>query len=289
MDSLETIAGGLAHEISNPLNYLKNALATVRRDWARWSKSVRGPNAEPMGADDAAKVTVLMNRMGKMFDTAESGVKRIAATVALMHRYSREGYSRVMQGYDLFEAVQDAARLVGAATGGAVKLKVDTSGDGRVACVPKRSIRCFTNLIQMRSRLHRKTERATCASRDAARADAVVMTVRDNGSGIKTARQESRRIFTPVLHDEGGRRGHGHGPQHRAPRDCGARVGTISVWSEVGVGTEFRVRSTARAKGSRRGWTRAGVKGCRLRWTRRRSGTGRGGVLRRRCADPAIS
>jgi len=32
MDSLETIAGGLAHEINNPLNYVKNALARVRMD-----------------------------------------------------------------------------------------------------------------------------------------------------------------------------------------------------------------------------------------------------------------
>jgi signal transduction histidine kinase len=32
MDSLESIAGGLAHEINNPLNYVKNALARVRMD-----------------------------------------------------------------------------------------------------------------------------------------------------------------------------------------------------------------------------------------------------------------
>src|SRR5207253_10196742 len=32
MDSLEIVAGGLAHEINNPLNYLKNALARVRID-----------------------------------------------------------------------------------------------------------------------------------------------------------------------------------------------------------------------------------------------------------------
>src|SRR5256885_13528860 len=32
MDSLEIVAGGLAHEINNPLNYLKNALVRVRLD-----------------------------------------------------------------------------------------------------------------------------------------------------------------------------------------------------------------------------------------------------------------
>ena len=34
MDSIEAIAGGLAHEIGNPLNYVKNALALVQRDTA---------------------------------------------------------------------------------------------------------------------------------------------------------------------------------------------------------------------------------------------------------------
>jgi DNA-binding response OmpR family regulator len=47
MDSLETIAAGLAHEILNPLNYLKNALETVKGDNARLLEMVRPTEARP--------------------------------------------------------------------------------------------------------------------------------------------------------------------------------------------------------------------------------------------------
>ena len=56
MDSLETIAGGLAHEILNPLNYLKNALLAVQKDSQSLVEVVRNTRSDmiPYSAAPAA-------------------------------------------------------------------------------------------------------------------------------------------------------------------------------------------------------------------------------------------
>src|SRR5207237_9048432 len=105
MDSLEIVAGGLAHEINNPLNYLKNALARVRIDA---QALIDGK------VDDLPKTA---SRMRELFEIAESGIKRIAGTVELMSSYSRAGYSRAMRPHDVFTAVREAVAPVLPATG----------------------------------------------------------------------------------------------------------------------------------------------------------------------------
>ena len=113
MDSLETIAGGLAHEIRNPLNYVKNAVASIQRDTAAL---LAGMSSDLRPADiDAVVMPVtapVAARMQKMFETAQAGLTRIASTVDLMVRYSREGYLRHLQPYDLFGAARDVLAMV---------------------------------------------------------------------------------------------------------------------------------------------------------------------------------
>jgi len=90
LDSLETIAGGLAHEINNPLNYIKNAVSRVQMDMKEVLGLVHGASGRELTGDEAQKLQKLEDRVKRMFDTADSGVKRIAGTVQLMGRYSRE-------------------------------------------------------------------------------------------------------------------------------------------------------------------------------------------------------
>ena len=107
MDSLEAIAGGLAHEIGNPLNYVKNALATVQRDCQTLIETVGELELAPPQSGSLKKLDA---RINKMFEVTEAGVKRIANTVDLMVRYSREGYSRTAQLYDDHGGAAGASR-----------------------------------------------------------------------------------------------------------------------------------------------------------------------------------
>ncbi len=197
MDSLEIIAGGLAHEINNPLNYLKNALARIRLD----SDIIMAGTA----GVDLPKIT---KRMRELFDICESGIKRITATVELMSGYSRAGYSRQLRPHDVFSAVRTIISLVLPATGRGVKVETGFEGDGTIECVPEELNQVLTNLVQ--NAIEACPEQGG-AVRVSGSGDALqlVISVKDNGPGVRP--EDAPRIFTPFFTTKGPGRGMGLG------------------------------------------------------------------------------
>ena len=106
MESLEMVAAGLAHEINNPLNYLKNALGRVRLDAEKVLGLCGAARERPLDAGEQAQVDRLSSRIQELLGVADSGVKRIGSTVELMSRYGRAGYKREMVPYDAWAAVR---------------------------------------------------------------------------------------------------------------------------------------------------------------------------------------
>ncbi|MGZ6141918.1 MAG: ATP-binding protein [Myxococcales bacterium] len=224
MDSLEIVAGGLAHEINNPLNYLKNALARVRID----AQALLEGNVEDLGKTAA--------RMRELFEIAESGIKRIAGTVELMSSYSRAGYSRQMRPHDVFAAAREAVALVLPATGRAVKVETAFTGDGTVECVPEEFNQVVTNLLQNAIEAAPDVTGLVQLS-GVVEGDAVVMRVKDNGPGVRP--EELARIFTPFFTTKGPGRGMGLGLTI-AWRVVQSLGGTLEV--RPGPGAEFVLR-----------------------------------------------
>ena len=214
----------LAHEINNPLNYLKNALARVRIDA---QSLVDGK------VDDLEKTA---SRMRELFEIAESGIKRIAGTVELMSSYSRVGYSRQMRPHDLFGAVRDVVSLVLPATGRAVRVELDLVGDGVVECVPEELNQVVSNLVQNAIEASPDVN-GLVRVRGVIEGDAVVVMVKDNGPGVRS--EDIARIFTPFFTTKGPGRGMGLGLTicWRVMQSLG---GTLEVLP--GPGAEFIIR-----------------------------------------------
>ncbi len=245
LDSLETIAGGLAHEINNPLNYIKNAVTRVQMDMAEVLRLVH--IGRELTAEEAAKLQKLEERVKRMFDTADSGVKRIAGTVQLMGRYSREGYTRAPRQHDVFEAARDVVGLVLPATGREVKVTTDFEGQGVIECIPEEFNQVLTNLVQ--NAIEAVTEgTGTVELRGRVEDGFVLLTVKDNGPGIPE--DVRAKIFTPFFTTKGPGRGMGMGLTitWRVVQSIG---GTIQVGGQVGVGTEFALKLPAMASAPR--------------------------------------
>lgn len=254
MDSLNQVAGGLAHEINNPLNYIKNALALMRADAEEVLRiagpsspgAAAGPEARPSEADDA-RLARLRARIAKMADTAEAGVRRIARTVELMRSYSREGYARIARPYNVFEAAREVIALVLPATGREVRVETDFQGDGFVECVPEEMNQVLTNLIQnaIEAVAEDGSGRVWVTGRRVN--SRVMVSVRDNGPGIPPEVRE--RIFTPFFTTKGPGKGMGLGLTitWRVVRALG---GAIKVDSTPGQGTEFVVTLPAAPNGT---------------------------------------
>jgi signal transduction histidine kinase len=248
MDSLETIAGGLAHEIGNPLNYVKNALATARRDCQTLMDTV----AElELGPPQSGTLEKLDARIHKMFEVTEAGVKRIASTVELMVRYSREGYSRAPQLHDAYAAVRDVVAVVVPTVARQVQVELELEGDGWIRCVGEELNQVLTNLIQnaFEAVASDGTGRVFIRGRNVLGASNVgagsgegvdlLLSVRDNGPGIPEANRA--RIFDAFYTTKEVGRGMGMGLTITR-RVIVAMGGNLSVKSQVGVGTEFVVR-----------------------------------------------
>ena len=223
MDSLETVAGGLAHEINNPLNYLKNALARVRMD----AEDLLSGKTSPSEVE---------GRMRQLFDIAESGIKRIAGTVELMSSYSRAGFTRALRPHDVFAAVKDIVAVVLPATGRAVRVDVDVEGDGKVECVPEEFNQVLSNLVQNAIEAAPDVG-GTVVVRGRREGGSLVLSVKDNGPGVKA--EDAARIFTPFFTTKGPGRGMGMGLTiaWRVVRSLG---GSLEV--KPGPGAEFVVR-----------------------------------------------
>ena len=198
MDSLEIVAGGLAHEINNPLNYLKNALTRVRMD-AEALLSGRLPKEELPRTE---------KRMREMFDLAESGIRRIAATVELMTSYSKAGFSRQLRPHDVYGAVREVVAMVLPATGRPVQVDLDLEGDGTVECVPEEFNQVISNLVQ--NAIEACPEIGGLVRvRGAREGENLLLAVKDNGPGIRP--EDAQRIFTPFFTTKGPGRGMGMG------------------------------------------------------------------------------
>jgi signal transduction histidine kinase len=234
MDSLETMAGGLAHQIRNPLNYVSNALRSIRRDsdklvlMTQKESDARSPEIE-----------AVTERIEKMFQTAETGVRRIATTVDLMVRYSREGYTRATQPYDAYAAIRDVVSLVIPTAECAVTVSSELVGDGVMACVPEEFNQVLTNIIENAADAVPADGTGTVRIRGYEEGAMLVLSVKDNGVGIGA--DELPKIFTAFYTTKEVGRGMGMGLTI-VRRVVAALGGSIAVSSQIGTGTEITVR-----------------------------------------------
>jgi signal transduction histidine kinase len=236
LDSTQALAGGLAHEINNPLNYIKNSLQLVRRDGEALVALASQATQRPLTADEQARLQALGQAVQKMFETAEAGVRRISGTVELMTKYSRDGYARAPQQHDAFAAARDVIDVVLPATGRAVVVEPSFEGSGLLECVPEELHQLVTNLVQ---NAIEAVPEGTGIVRVRGRADddEIVLTVEDNGPGIGL--DDQARVFSPFFTTKAHGRGMGLTICWRVVQ---AMRGSITVHSRPGEGTRFEVR-----------------------------------------------
>jgi len=242
MDSLQVVAARLAHEIHNPVNYIRNGAVLAQRSLGKLEALLpeaaevvdSDPNREL--ADRHARQVRFVARIGKMLDQVAMGAGRISESVDLLREYSREGYKPAEVEYDVDEGMHKVLSIVAPRDNSRRYVHYQDSEAGTILCVPQEFHEVVSNLVQNAIDATPEDGNIWCeADRDG---DAVRITVRDDGEGIP--QENIDKIFSPMFTTKAPGEGMGMGLAITY-RLLKKRSGKLQVKSEAGVGTTFTV------------------------------------------------
>ena len=234
--SFEIISAGLAHEMHNPLAYIKNANFVIAESARKAMTAAQNPNLsddERQRAFDKAK-----EKIDKMLPVSDRGIKKVEQLVALMRRYAREGYSSDAVDMKIDQSIADVLAMIAPKDNKEVSIESDLAApEAVIKGVPEELQQAITNLTQNAVDAVDKDGHVWVRTRPEART--VRIEVADDGPGIP--RDALARIFTPFFTTKEVGKGMGLGLTitRQVIKQHG---GTLEVDSTPGQGTTFTIR-----------------------------------------------
>ena len=223
------LAAGIAHEINNPLAFVRSNLSQLEAIW----KELRLLPAPPEHRE-------LMRDVDALFEESIEGVDRAAEIVRSVRSFAHSG-SASREPTDLRPLLEDVLHVASAQLRSRVNvLREYDDSLPRVVCAPQQLRQVFLNLIVNAAQAVEAGGTVLVATRPDG--DHVIVSVADDGCGI--APELIDRIFDPFFTTKpiGVGTGLGLGIAHQIVSSHG---GEIQVESTPGRGTVFRVRLPA--------------------------------------------
>ena len=239
VEGLEIVSAGLAHEIHNPLNFIKNANLLIAENVGKLQAMLAGMSE--LAPERATSFDKVRGRIDKMVQSSTRGVERIEKVVDLIRRYAREGYPSEPSDVDFDLAVAEVTELVAPRADMEGRVTEELGAPGRIVrAIPEELNQVIRSLVQnacesvgqhgeSAGRVHVRTR---------TEGEQVVLEVTDNGPGISP--ENVAKIFAPFFTTKPGS---GRGMGLAIVRIVINRIGgTVEVTSTPGVETVFRVR-----------------------------------------------
>ncbi|MCP5155572.1 MAG: PAS domain-containing protein [Ectothiorhodospiraceae bacterium] len=237
--SLGQLAAGVAHEINNPVGFVRANLDTLARYYASLLAVVDahhgGDPAAIAAATDAADLPFLRDDLPGLLAETSEGLDRVRAIVADLKVFARSDSAR-MERTDLHACIESTLNIAA----NEVKYRADVVRDygavPEIECIPTQLGQVLMNLVVNAAQA--MDRRGTITVRTRAGDGSVVVEVTDDGPGISPETQA--RIFDPFFTTKAPGQGTGlglaivHGIVER-------HHGRIEVESTVGAGTTMRV------------------------------------------------
>ena len=230
LESVGILAAGVAHEVNNPLAFVRSNLAHVRGQLDRLLKRV---DLDPGGADAD------LLELPDVFDESLEGVDRIARIVKDMLRFSRVSEDG-SEPVDINDVVREALRLAALDRKHAVQARERLAEDlPRVMGSSNRLVQVLLNLLLNANQALAGHSDALVEAETEWDGRHVLVRVRDNGPGIPEDLLE--RIFDPFFTTREPSEGTGLGLSiaFDIVRDHG---GKLEVESSLGRGACFTLR-----------------------------------------------
>lgn len=221
LSAIGSLAAGLLHEVNNPLNYAITAVQMLQRD------------PEIKKDED----------LNEMVDDIFEGMERIRYIVKDLHTFAYPDTVDKTQPFLISKAIESALRFTASERKG-ITIENDVSGDLMVLGSTSHIVQVLINIITNASKALKTKENPTITINAIPaeppeikdKTGRIVVTIRDNGTGIKE--ENIKRIFDPFFttRDVGEGLGMGLSISYTIIKNHGS---TIEVNSNVGEYTEF--------------------------------------------------
>jgi signal transduction histidine kinase len=239
--SLGRLAAGMAHEINNPIAYVTNNLAVLRRDMQVALEALdlwrRGDAAAAARLESEADLGFFRDNFARLTDKTLEGLQRVRDIVRNLRDFARLDEAEFKEA-DLNAGLMSAVEILRYEIKQKdIRLETDFQPLPPVLCHSGKVNQVFLNLLANAVQACERGGLVTLRSR--AEGNGVVFEVQDNGCGIRP--EHRARLFEPFFTTKPVGQGTGLGlsVSFGIVRDHG---GVIEVESEVGRGSTFRVR-----------------------------------------------
>jgi PAS domain S-box-containing protein len=229
LESVGQLAAGIAHEINNPMAFVRTNLAVLREEWNALGKDLAGVNAPE----------ALAARFGEcesLIDESLEGIERTIAIARDMREFAHTG-SDGRSDVHLNQVLEACVRVAAPHRQGATRLEESYGDVPPVWASAGQLSQVFVNLLV--NALQSAGQVGTVNVETLLEGDRAVVRVSDDGSGI--APEHRDRLFDPFFTTKPAGEGTGLGlyVSHEIVRGHG---GEIVVTSTPGDGATFEVR-----------------------------------------------
>ncbi len=230
--AIGTLAAGVAHEINNPIGYIKSNLNTMQKYLAKMRKYIEG-----LPVDDADEFESLKEMMDDFADAAEEsieGTNRVKSIVTDLKSFSRVDRAE-KEFSDINEGIKSTLNVVWNELKYKAEVAKDLGDIPEIFCIPNQLNQVFMNILVNAAHAI-QGEKGLIKIKTWADPRHVFISIKDNGCGIPE--NKVKKIFEPFFTTKEVGKGTGLGlsltydiiKKHN---------GHIDVKSKVGVGTEF--------------------------------------------------
>ncbi|MGV6396171.1 ATP-binding protein [Pseudomonas caspiana] len=247
--SLGQLAAGVAHEINNPIGFISSNLGSLETYFGQlllMLDAYEGSEATQQSDEVREQLRAMRHRIELdylkedvpvLIKETKDGVARVGKIVKDLKNFSRVDTNQEWQWSDLRQEIESTLNIVA----NEIKYKADVVRDyatlPQIECLPSQINQVIMNLV-VNAVQAMGAERGTITLRGDTSGDRIWLEVADNGSGMSLETQQ--KIFDPFFTTKAIGKGTGLGlslsygivQKHR---------GTITVSSEQGVGTTFRI------------------------------------------------